>query len=61
MSAMSPFWSCGVVPLIAAMLAMGVPLPAVMAFWSASSIMDPSMFVLTAGTQGTEFAVFKTF
>jgi uncharacterized membrane protein YraQ (UPF0718 family) len=61
MGALSPFCSCGVIPLIAAMLAMGVPLPAVMAFWLASPIMDPSMFVLTAGTLGTEFALFKTF
>lgn len=58
--ALSPFCSCGVIPLIAALLAMGVPLPAVMAFWLASPIMDPAMFVLTAGTLGTGFAVFKT-
>ncbi len=58
--AVSPFCSCGVIPLIAALLAAGVPLPPVMAFWLSSPIMDPSMFVLTAGTLGTEFAVFKT-
>lgn len=60
MGALSPFCSCGVIPLIAAMLSMGVPLPAVMAFWLASPIMDPSMFVMTAGTLGTGFAVAKT-
>lgn len=60
MGALSPFCSCGVIPLIAAMLAMGVPLPAVMAFWLASPIMDPSMFVMTAGTLGVGFAVAKT-
>ena len=58
--AVSPFCSCGVIPLIAALLAMGVPLSAVMAFWLASPIMDPSMFVLTAGVLGTEFAIAKT-
>lgn len=57
---LSPFCSCGVIPLIAALLSMGVPLSAVMAFWLASPIMDPSMFVLTAGVLGTEFAVAKT-
>lgn len=57
---LSPFCSCGVIPLIAALLAMGVPLSAVMAFWLASPIMDPSMFVLTAGVLGVEFAVAKT-
>lgn len=56
----SPFCSCGVIPLIAALLAMGVPLSAVMAFWLASPIMDPSMFVLTAGVLNLEFAVAKT-
>ena len=59
--ALSPFCSCGVIPLIAALLAIGVPLPAVMAFWLASPIMDPAMFVLTSGTLGLGFAVFKTF
>ncbi|MEJ8571068.1 permease [Microbaculum marinum] len=58
--ALSPFCSCGVIPLIAALLAMGVPLAPVMAFWLASPIMDPSMFALTAGTLGMEFAVAKT-
>jgi len=57
---LSPFCSCGVIPLIAALLSMGVPLPAVMAFWLASPVMDPSMFVLTAATLGTPFAVAKT-
>ena len=57
---LSPFCSCGVIPLIAALLAMGVPLSAVMAFWLASPIMDPSMFVLTTGVLGFEFAVAKT-
>lgn len=57
---LSPFCSCGVIPLIAALLAMGVPLSAVMAFWLASPIMDPSMFVLTTGVLGLEFAIAKT-
>lgn len=56
----SPFCSCGVIPLIAALLAMGVPLSAVMAFWLASPVMDPSMFVLTSGVLGVEFAIAKT-
>ena len=58
--AISPFCSCGVIPLIAALLAMGVPLAPVMAFWLASPIMDPSMFVLTAGVLGLPFAIGKT-
>lgn len=57
---LSPFCSCGVIPLIAALLSMGVPLAAVMAFWLASPVMDPSMFVLTVGVLGMEFAIVKT-
>lgn len=58
--AFSPFCSCGVIPLIAALLAAGVPLAPIMAFWIASPIMDPEMFVLTAAGIGTSFAIAKT-
>jgi uncharacterized membrane protein YraQ (UPF0718 family) len=57
---LSPCCSCGVIPLIAALLSMGVPLSAVMAFWLASPVMDPSMFMLTVGVLGFPFAVAKT-
>lgn len=57
--ALSPFCSCGVIPIIAALLAMGVPLAPVMAFWIASPLMDPAMFFLTAGTLGLPFALAK--
>ncbi|MEL7357159.1 MAG: permease [Cyanobacteria bacterium J06560_6] len=57
--ALSPFCSCGVIPIIAALLSMGVPVAGVMAFWLASPLMDPSMFVLTLGTLGSGFAVAK--
>ena len=58
--ALSPFCSCGVIPLIAAMLRAGVPLAPVMAFWLSSPIMDPEMFVLTAAGVGLGFAGAKT-
>jgi uncharacterized protein len=58
--ALSPFCSCGVIPIIVALLAMGVPLAPVMAFWLASPLMDPSMFVMTSSVLGLEFAVAKT-
>lgn len=57
---LSPFCSCEVIPFIAAMLAVGAPLGAVMAFWLSSPLMDPAMFAITAGTLGTGFAVAKT-
>ncbi|MGE3148972.1 MAG: permease [Pseudorhodoplanes sp.] len=60
MGALSPFCSCGVIPVIVALLATGVSLAPVMAFWLASPLMDPSMFALTTGLLGLEFAVAKT-
>ena len=54
--AVVPFCSCGVIPLIAAMLASGVPLGPVMAFWISSPLMSPEKFVLTAGVLGTDYA-----
>ena len=57
---LSPFCSCQVIPFIAALLAMGAPLSAVMAFWLASPLMDPAMFSVTAGTLGFDFAIAKT-
>lgn len=58
--ALSPFCSCGVVPLIAAMLASGAPLAPVMAFWLASPVIDPEMLILTWGILGPEMAIAKT-
>ncbi|MEM9433199.1 MAG: permease [Pseudomonadota bacterium] len=57
---LSPFCSCEVIPFIAALLAAGAPLSAVMAFWLASPLMDPAMFLITSGTLGLEFAIAKT-
>ena len=57
---LSPFCSCQVIPFIAALLAVGAPLSAVMAFWLASPLMDPAMFLITSGTLGWEFAIGKT-
>lgn len=58
--ALSPFCSCGVVPLVAGLLAAGVPIAPVLAFCIASPIMDPEMFILTAAGLGLEFALVKT-
>ncbi|HYD96014.1 MAG TPA: permease [Noviherbaspirillum sp.] len=58
--ALSPFCSCGVVPLIAGLLGAGVPLAPVMAFWLSSPLMDPNMLVMTAASLGMEFALVKT-
>ncbi|MEO0728844.1 MAG: permease [Pseudomonadota bacterium] len=57
---LSPFCSCEVIPFIAGLLAMGVPISAIMAFWLASPLMDPAMLFITAGGLGWEFAIAKT-
>jgi len=57
---LSPFCSCEIIPFIAALLAVGTPLSAVMALWLASPIMDPAIFVITSGELGWSFAMAKT-
>jgi uncharacterized membrane protein YraQ (UPF0718 family) len=57
---LAPFCSCEIIPFIAALLAVGTPLSAVMALWLASPIMDPSIFLITAGELGWTFAIAKT-
>ncbi len=57
--AFSPFCSCGVIPVIAALLMSGVPLAPVMSFWIASPSMDPEIFFLSVGTLGWDLAVWR--
>ena len=45
---------------IAAFLTLGTPLSTLMAFWLSSPLMDPAMFLITAGTLGWDFAIAKT-
>mgnify|MGYP001272594147 CR=1 FL=1 len=56
---LAPFCSCEVIPFIAGLLALGAPLPAVMAFWLASPLIDPPTLFITAAALGWEFAVAK--
>ncbi len=58
---LSPFCSCQVIPFIAALLAVGAPLSAVMAFWLSSPLMDPAMYTITAAELGFDFATAKVF
>ncbi|MDF1736859.1 MAG: permease [Minwuia sp.] len=58
--AITPVCGVTVLPLMAGLLAAGVPLAPVMAFWLSSPITDPAMLALTAATLGPEFAVGKT-
>lgn len=58
--AMLPVCGVTVLPLMAGLLAAGVPLAPVMAFWLASPITGPAMLSATAATLGWEFAIGKT-
>ncbi len=57
--ALLPVCGVTVLPLMAGLLAAGVPLPPVMAFWLASPITGPAMLSATAATLGWEFAFGK--
>ncbi len=57
--AFSPFCSCGVIPVITALLISGVPLAPVMSFWIASPSMDPEIFFLSVATIGWELAIWR--
>jgi uncharacterized membrane protein YraQ (UPF0718 family) len=55
--ALTPFCSCGVIPIIASMLVAGVPLAPVMSFWISSPLMNPQVFFITMGTLGASMAL----
>lgn len=55
--AISPFCSCGIIPIISALLMAGVPIAPVMSFWLASPSMDPEIFFLSVGSLGLPLAV----
>ena len=57
--AFSPFCSCGVIPVISALLIGGVPLAPVMSFWLASPSMDPEIFFLSVAELGMDLAVWR--
>ncbi len=57
--AVSPFCSCGVIPVITSLLISGVPLAPVMSFWLASPSMDPEVFFLSVTMVGWQLAVWR--
>jgi len=56
----SPLGSYVVIPLSAALFAIGVPLPPLMALMIASPLIDPNLFLLTSGAMGLEMAVMRS-
>ena len=55
----SPVGSYVIIPMSAALLVIGVPLPALMALMVSSPLMNPNLFVLTAGAMGLEMAILR--
>lgn len=58
--AITPVCGITVLPLMAGLLAAGIPLAPIMAFWLSSPITDPAMLATTAATLGLPFAIGKT-
>lgn len=58
--AITPVCGVTVLPLMTGLLAAGIPLAPVMAFWLSSPVTDPAMLATTAATLGIPFAVGKT-
>ena len=57
--ALLPVCGVTVLPLMAGLLAAGVPLAPVMAFWLASPVTGPAMLSATAATLGWDYAIGK--
>ncbi|GLS31045.1 hypothetical protein SAMN04488498_114122 [Mesorhizobium albiziae] len=58
--AATPVCGVTVLPVMTGLLASGVPLAPVMAFWLSSPVTDPGMFAATWATLGPAFAIGKT-
>jgi hypothetical protein len=57
--ALSPLCSCGVIPVITALLIGGVPVAPVMSFWIASPSMDPEIFFLSIPVIGARMSLWR--
>lgn len=57
----SPLGSYIIIPLSAALYGIGVPLPPLIALMISSPLINPNLFLLTAGALGMEMAVLRTF
>lgn len=57
--AITPVCGVTVLPLMTGLLASGIPLAPVMAFWLSSPVTDPAMFSVTVATLGFQFSTAK--
>jgi len=56
----SPLCTFAVIPLVAGLLAVGLPAPPLVAFLVASPLMNPTLFAMTMGAMGIEMALART-
>ena len=56
----SPMCTFAAIPFVGALIAMGMPAPPLMAFLVSSPLMNPSLFVYTAGMIGWRMAIART-
>jgi len=54
---LSPMSTFSAIPIVGALMAVGVPAPPLMAFLVSSPLMNPSLFVITGGALGWQMAV----
>lgn len=57
--AISPIGSYVIIPMSAALLGIGVPLSVLMALMVSSPLINPNLFILTAGAMGLEIAILR--
>ena len=57
---LSPMSTFSAIPIVGALMAVGVPAPPLMAFLVSSPLMNPSLFVITGGALGWQMAVART-
>lgn len=57
----SPLGSYVLIPLSAALLVIGVPLPVLMALMVSSPLINPNLFLLTVGAMGMEMGLMRVF
>lgn len=61
LAVVSPLCTFAAIPVVGSLLAIGVPAAPLMAFLVASPLMNPSLFVYTAGIMGWEMALARVF
>lgn len=57
LGSLAPLCNMSVIPIVGTLMAAGVPLAPIMAFWIGSPLIDPEMFIMTSAIIGLPFAL----